>query len=312
MSVTRATADIATGAAPGPYRLALDVVDVASARTLWTEVLGGTFGPGKVADTTIRVAPELEVALQASERPGPTELVVATARLDAVRDTAARIGLRTREVGDGLVLDDARFGGGHLRFVATESTVSEKDSDDDSGVVTEHGTDAPAVGVIGLRRADHVCFAVEDLHPGAAVLEAAGGWPVLGGDGPAGARALVFRFPHLKVEMLAPTSPDGPVARYLARRSGRSGIQHLTLFVHDVAAAVAGLTARGIPTVDTDATTRETWHETFLRPTATDGLLIQLARTSINHRRRLADDQLDGIHAGRYSAVDYRMHRKEG
>ncbi len=291
--------------APGPHRLALDVADTKKALILWTEILGGTRWSGSEDAPVIRIAPELEISLRAAADPGPSELVVISDRMDAVRETVHRIGLAAHEVADGLVLDDARFGGGHLRFVAAQSVPST------SGEASERTTDGPPTGVIGLRRADHVCFAVEGLQIGAAVLDAAGGWPVLGGDGPAGARALVFRFPHLKVEMLAPTSSDGPVARYLARRKGRSGIQHLTLFVHDVAAAVTGLVAADIPTVDTDATTRETWHETFLRPVATDGLLIQLARTSVDHRQRLTDTQIDDIYAGRYAAVDYVMRRKE-
>ena len=303
MSTARATTDTTP---PGPSRLMLDVKDLAAARELWTDLLGGTTDPDQSDDGTIRVAPGLDVVLQPSDRSGPSQLVVATAQLAAVRSVARELGLRTRDGDDGLVIDDARFGGGHLRLIATEPAPPDVD------VSGEHAPDDPPMGVIGLRRADHVCFAVDDLRVGAALLDAAGGWPVLGGDGPAGARALVFRFPHLKVEMLAPTAGDGPVARYLARRDGRSGIQHLTLFVHDVTAAVAGLTEAGVPTVDTDATTRETWHETFIRPVATDNLLIQLARTTIDHKRRLAADQIDDINAGRYSAVDYQMRRKEG
>lgn len=291
-------------APPGPRRLDLGVADLASARALWTDLIGAKVVHDVPGRTTLQLSPTLDVTLDPSAVPGPTQLVVATDRLDAVRDASSRLGLMMHEGDDDLVLDDARFGGGQLVLVAT-APAAEASGHPDSTIA------GPASGAIGLRRADHVCFAVEDLRVGAEILEAAGGWPVLGGDGPAGARALVFRFPHLKVEMLAPTAPDGPVARYLSRRSGCSGIHHFTLFVEDVAGAVSGLTAAGVPTVDTDATTRATWHETFLRPNATDGLLIQLASTNIDHRLRLEAAQLADIHAGRYSAVDYTMRRKE-
>jgi catechol 2,3-dioxygenase-like lactoylglutathione lyase family enzyme len=309
MSEDRTSEDPRT-APPGPRRLRLGVADIAAARALWVDLLGGVpapdvaDGPRDAAGPVLVLSPALDIALHASQHPGPTELTVATDRLDQVRTACERLGLATHEDGLDLVLDDERFGGGELRFVTTAGASR-------GGGHADPTVDGPARGAVGLRRADHVCFAVADLHVGAAVLEAAGGWPVLGGDGPAGARALVLRFPHLKVEMLAPTAGDGPVARYLARRAGRSGIHHFTLFVHDVSVAVDALTAAGVPTVDTDATTRATWHETFLRPNATDGLLIQLARTTVDHREPLSDGQLADIHAGRYTAVDYTMRRRE-
>lgn len=292
-------------APPGPRRLDLGVADLTNARALWIDLIGGEIVPDQSGRTTLRLSPLLYVTLQPSEVPGPTQLVVATDQLASVRDAAARLGLMVHEGQNSIVFDDARFGGGELSFVATTPTEATSGHPDST-------IDGPARGTLGLRRADHICFAVHDLRIGAEVLEAAEGLPVLGGDGPAGARALVFRFPHLKVEMLAPTADDGPVARYLARRSGRSGIHHFTLFVKDVAQAVNGLTAAGVPTVDTDAETRATWHETFLRPNATDGLLVQLASTPIDHRLRLDVDELADIHDGRYSAVDYTMRRKEG
>ena len=298
-----ATASGGSTPPPGPALLTLAVADIDASCRLWTELLGGTnslSARATVNGAVVRLTPEFDIALEASAAPGPVGLAVATDRLSEVRAACERLDLLTRDDGDALVLDDARFGGGQLRFVPTAPP---------SGVAehAERTVSGRPRGAVGLQRADHVCFAVEDLRVGAEVLEAAGGWPVLGGDGPADARALVLRFPHLKVEMLAPTAPDGPVARHLERRAGRSGIHHLTLFVEDVPAAVSALTAAGIPTVDTDATTRPTWHETFLRPGATDGLLIQLARTTIDHREPLTDTELADVHAGRYSAVDYTM-----
>lgn len=287
----------------GPLDLILGVADLDPARRLWTDLLGGEPVTSEGARSIVHLAPELDLILEASEMSGPRRLTVATDRPDAVRSACSRLGLATSEDGDALVLEDHRFGGGQLCFLPTRS------SREDGGSI-ERTVAGPPRGAVGLLRADHICFAVEDLRIGAEVLEAAGGWPVLGGDGPAGARALVLRFPHLKVEMLAPTDPDGPVARHLARREGRSGIHHLTLFVEDVDSAVAALTTAGIPTVDTDSTTRPTWHETFLRPGATDGLLIQLARTTVDHRDRLTDEQIADIHAGRYSAVDYLMRHR--
>src|SRR5437773_308482 len=49
--------------------------------------------------------------------------------------------------------------------------------------------------------------------------------------------------PGVKLELLEPTSPDSPIARYLEKRS--PGLHHLTLRVDDIVAALAQLKARG-------------------------------------------------------------------
>lgn len=301
------TAAGGAGVAAGPLRLDVPVRDVTRARTLYTDVLGARVvaEPGPDHPTTdLWLPPGLGVRLQAVD--GPRRLTVATEHLDAVAAACAETGLAAAISDDAVTVTDPRFGGGELRFVAGATAAAE--------AVGDPGPDPAAaapgtVGAVGLRRVDHVCFAVPDLRPGQAVLMAAGGRPVLGGDGPGGGRALVLRFDGMAVEMLAPYREDAIIARFLARRDGRSGIHHMTAMVADVTVAVAALTAAGIPTVDTDATTRPTWHETFLRPNATDGLLIQLARTDIRHDVTLTPEQLEDVHAGRIVAVDYTMRR---
>lgn len=293
--------------AAGPLRLDVPVRDAARARALYADLLGARVVAGPDADRPVidlRLPPGLGVRLGVAD--GPRLLTVATPRLDAVAAACAETGLATVTTGDAVTVTDPRFGGGELRFVDLATAADE--------AIGGPGPDPVAVApgtvrAVGLRRVDHVCFAVPDLRPGQAVLTAAGGRPVLGGDGPGGGRALVMRFDGMAVEMLAPYRDDAIIARFLARRDGRSGIHHLTAMVADVTAAVAALDAVGIPTVDTDATTRPTWHETFLRPNATDGLLIQLARTDIRHDATLTSEQLDDVHAGRIVAVDYTMRR---
>ena len=292
----------------GPLRLDVAVRDLDRARTLYADLLGArvlepaeAIGPdGAARGLGLRLPPGLGVRARSPE--GPRLLTVVTPDLPAVTAACARLGLTTSEAGGGLTVTDPRFGGGELRFVAPDAAPAEA-----VGGAVAHGPVDAAVGAVGVHRVDHVCFAVPDLRPGQEVLAAAGGRPVLGGDGPGGGRALVMRFDGMAVEMLAPYTDDAIIARFLARRGGRSGIHHLTAMVADVPAAVAALTAAGIPTVDTDATTRPTWHETFLRPAATDGLLIQLARTDVRHDETLTAAQLDDVHAGRIVAVDYTM-----
>lgn len=80
-----------------------------------------------------------------------------------------------------------------------------------------------------------------------------------------------------ELEFLGSTTPDGPIARYIAKNGGHNGYQHVALRVDDIAAALADLDAKGVRLLD------KKWrvgaggcHIAFLHPKATTGLLIEL------------------------------------
>ena len=52
--------------------------------------------------------------------------------------------------------------------------------------------------------------------------------------------------------------------------------------MEDVEEAVENVTKSGFEVVDTDLSSRELWQETFIRPSAGFGLLIQIVKTSIS------------------------------
>ncbi len=80
-----------------------------------------------------------------------------------------------------------------------------------------------------------------------------------------------------ELEFLGSTTPDGPIARYIAKNGGHNGYQHVALRVDDIKAALDDLQAKGVRVID------KQWrvgaggcHIAFLHPKATTGLLIEL------------------------------------
>jgi methylmalonyl-CoA epimerase len=79
------------------------------------------------------------------------------------------------------------------------------------------------------------------------------------------------------LELLLPTAPDSPVAKFLETKG--EGFHHLALEVEDIHAAVAELKAAGVKLIDEKP--REGAHGAlvaFIHPKATFGLLVELCQ----------------------------------
>ena len=80
-----------------------------------------------------------------------------------------------------------------------------------------------------------------------------------------------------RIELLEPTSPDSPVAKFLEKNG--EGIHHIAYEVADLTAALAALKAEGVRLID--ETPRSGAHGTriaFLHPKATGGVLTELCQ----------------------------------
>lgn len=82
-----------------------------------------------------------------------------------------------------------------------------------------------------------------------------------------------------KIELLEAISPDGFVARFLAKYG--EGVHHLTFKVRDIEAMVAEARARGLRVVDEDYSD-STWKEAFISPRSAHGTIVQLAESSLD------------------------------
>jgi methylmalonyl-CoA/ethylmalonyl-CoA epimerase len=78
-----------------------------------------------------------------------------------------------------------------------------------------------------------------------------------------------------RIELLAPTRPDSPVARFLERRG--SGMHHLCYRVPDIRAALEEFMEAGYALIDTEPRTGAHGHRVaFLHPRSATGVLVEL------------------------------------
>nr|MCU0256766.1 methylmalonyl-CoA epimerase [Vicinamibacterales bacterium] len=77
------------------------------------------------------------------------------------------------------------------------------------------------------------------------------------------------------LELLEPTAPDSPIAKFMEKRG--PGIHHLTLRVDDIRAALDRLKARGVRLIDAEPRTgAEGALIAFVHPASTNGVLVEL------------------------------------
>ena len=90
-----------------------------------------------------------------------------------------------------------------------------------------------------------------------------------------GATIVSLPFGDAEVELLAPTTGDGPIAKFLERRG--AGIHHICYRVPDLDAALAACRAAGYRLIDEIPRTGAAGRRiAFVHPKATAGILLEL------------------------------------
>lgn len=130
-----------------------------------------------------------------------------------------------------------------------------------------------------FRKIAHVGVAVKDLDAAIALYRDTLGFPFAGaGEVPdQGVRVAMFPVGESRVELLAATRPDSPIAKFIEKKG--EGIQHIAFAVDDIEAAIAGLRAKGVVMIDAQPRIGAGGHKiAFLHPKSTDGLLVELTQ----------------------------------
>jgi methylmalonyl-CoA/ethylmalonyl-CoA epimerase len=148
---------------------------------------------------------------------------------------------------------------------------------------------APAAGArytgrmqpMNERTVDHVGIAVASLDEALPVWEALVGAPGTGREvvEAQGVEVVFVGAGAARIELLAPTRADSPVAKFLERRG--SGLHHVCYRVPDIRAALAELSAAGFDLVDREPRAGAHGHQVaFLHPRSTTGVLVELLQPS--------------------------------
>lgn len=61
-------------------------------------------------------------------------------------------------------------------------------------------------------------------------------------------RLAMFRVGEVTIELLEPTDPESPVARFIAKNG--EGLHHISYHVDDIEAAIASAVAKGVEMID--------------------------------------------------------------
>ncbi|HWV22786.1 MAG TPA: methylmalonyl-CoA epimerase [Thermomicrobiales bacterium] len=134
---------------------------------------------------------------------------------------------------------------------------------------------ATAIGPLALH---HVGIVVEDLDAAQASYEALGFR-----DGERFAvpeqmiEAITFHAGPGYLELISPTDPEGPIARYMTKRG--EGTHHVAYAVPDIEAALARLAAAGVRLIDeTPRSGAHGWRVAFIHPESCHGVLTELVQ----------------------------------
>jgi methylmalonyl-CoA/ethylmalonyl-CoA epimerase len=90
-------------------------------------------------------------------------------------------------------------------------------------------------------------------------------------------RTAIFPTGEGRIELLEPTSPESPIAKFIAKRG--EGIHHVALRVNDLAAKLKELEANGTQLIDKVPRKGAGGHLiAFIHPKATGGVLLELCQ----------------------------------
>ena len=91
-------------------------------------------------------------------------------------------------------------------------------------------------------------------------------------------RVAFVKTDNMLIELLEPTDPDTPVARFLERRG--PGLHHLCFGTPDIREHLRDLRDKGVELIDEEPRPGAHGEVAFLQPTSALGVLVELIQTS--------------------------------
>ncbi|WP_133548838.1 methylmalonyl-CoA epimerase [Salegentibacter sp. 24] len=130
-----------------------------------------------------------------------------------------------------------------------------------------------------MKKIEHIGIAVKDLDVANATYQA-----VLGSENyktetveSEGVRTSFFKIGDSKIELLAATNPDSPIAKFIDKRG--EGIHHLAFAVDDIRAEIARLENEGFKMINAEPKKgADNKLIAFMHPKSVNGVLVELCQ----------------------------------
>ncbi|HEV7884249.1 MAG TPA: methylmalonyl-CoA epimerase [Solirubrobacteraceae bacterium] len=135
-----------------------------------------------------------------------------------------------------------------------------------------------------FNRIDHIGVAVEDLDASLALYERDYAMTLVHRETVTqqGVEAVLLDVGENHIELLAPTGPDTPVGKFLAKKG--PGMHHVAYQVDDIESALASLKESGLRLIDeTPRTGIRNSRVAFLHPSTAGGLLTEIVQPAEMH-----------------------------
>jgi methylmalonyl-CoA/ethylmalonyl-CoA epimerase len=135
-----------------------------------------------------------------------------------------------------------------------------------------------------FNRIDHIGVAVEDLDASLALYERDYAMTLVHRETVTqqGVEAVLLDVGENHIELLAPTGPDTPVGKFLAKKG--PGMHHVAYQVDDIESALASLKESGQRLIDeTPRTGIRNSRVAFLHPSTAGGLLTEIVQPAEVH-----------------------------
>jgi methylmalonyl-CoA/ethylmalonyl-CoA epimerase len=135
-----------------------------------------------------------------------------------------------------------------------------------------------------FNRIDHIGVAVEDLDAALALYERDYAMTLVHRETVTaqGVEAVLLDVGENHVELLAPTGPDTPVGKFLAKKG--PGMHHVAYQVDDIERTLAALKDAGLRLIDeTPRTGIRASRVAFLHPSTAGGLLTEIVQPAEAH-----------------------------
>ena len=130
-----------------------------------------------------------------------------------------------------------------------------------------------------MKKIEHIGIAVKDLEQANRTYESLLGTPCYKTEAveSEGVETSFFKVGESKIELLAATSEDSPIAKFLAKKG--EGIHHIAFYVDDIRAEMERLEKEGFVLLnETPKKGADNKLVAFLHPKSSNGVLVELCQ----------------------------------